>query len=246
MEVNRIYNEDCLQTMGRMPDNFVDLVVTSPPYNCRIDYDIYRDDKKWEDYLLWSEDWLKEVFRIVKRDGRICINVLVELGIEDNKRRVSPMVEFYKIIEKVGFRVFGMPMWVDNHRVKYTAWGSWLKASSPYIYNPYEVIIIAYKEVWKKENKGISTISKEDFMMGCSGVWKLRTQTKQLTKANFHEDLPNLCINLLSYENDLVYDPFMGSGTTVRVSLLNNRRYIGSEISEEYCRVAENRIREIK
>jgi site-specific DNA-methyltransferase (adenine-specific) len=244
MEVNKIYNEDCLETMKKMPDNFLDLTVTSPPYNCGIDYDSYDDNKDWQDYLMWVERWMSELYRVTKNSGRICINVLVEMGIEGNKRRVSPMVAFHQIIEKVGFKVFGMPMWTDSHRVKYTAWGSWMKASSPYIYNPFEVIIVAYKGQWKKEHKGESTISKEDFMMGCSGVWNLKTQTKQITKANFHEDLPSLCINLLSFKNDLVYDPFTGSGTTATVCVKSDRQYVGSEISSNYFEIANKRIGE--
>lgn len=170
IEINKIYNEDCIETMRRMDNNFIDLVITSPPYNCDIGYDIYNDNKEWNDYLLWCKKWLKELYKVTKKDGRICINVLVEMGIQDNKKRVSPLVEFYRLITEVGFNVFGLPMWTDSHRVKYTAWGSWLKASSPYIYNPFEVVIVAYKDIWKKQNKGNSTINKEDFMMGCSGI----------------------------------------------------------------------------
>lgn len=242
LEINKIYNEDCLFTMDRMPDDFLDLTVTSPPYNCGIPYDQYDDNRDWNEYLDWVKNWLTSLYRVTKKDGRICINVLVEMGINGNKHRVSPMVEFCNIITSVGFKVFGLPMWTDNHRSTYTAWGSWMQASSPYIYNPYEVIILAYKDEWKKQCRGESTISREDFMMGCSGIWKLRTQSKQFTKANFHEDLPTLCINLLSYKNDLVYDPFMGSGTTANAALTTQRRFIGSEVSAEYCDVARDRI----
>jgi len=242
MFINKIYNEDCIETMAKMPNDFIDLTITSPPYNCSIDYDIYNDNRDWNEYLSWCKKWIKELYRITKKDGRICINVLIEMGIEGNKKRVSPFVEFYNIIRNVGFKISATPIWTDNNRPTLTAWGSWMNASSPYIYNPFEVIIIAYKDVWKKEKRGISTINKKDFMMGCSGVWKLRTQTKQITKANFHEDLPKLCIDLLSYKGDLIYDPFMGSGTTAKVAKLSNRNFIGSEISKEYCNIAKKRI----
>lgn len=244
LSINNIYNEDCIIGMKKLDDNIIDLTITSPPYNCGILYDVYEDNKDWNTYLNWCSDWLQEIYRITKDDGRLCLNVLVEMGIEKNKRRVLPMMEFKNILEKIGFHLFGIPIWTDSHRVKYTAWGSWLSASSPYIYNPFEVILIAYKNVWKKKNKGISTISKEDFMMGCSGIWKLRTQTKQLTKSMFHEDLPNLCINLLSYKNDLILDPFMGSGTTAVSAIKNNRNYIGFEISNNYYNLSLKRINE--
>ena len=82
--------------------------------------------------------------------------------------------------------------------------------------------------------------------MGCNGIWKLQTQTKELTKANFHINLSNLCIRLLSYKGDLVYDPFIESGTTAKSAIINNRRYIGSEIPTNYCRTANNQINNLR
>ena len=103
--------------------------------------------------------------------------------------------------------------------------------------------MIGYKNIWKKEQKGESTISKEEFMMGASGIWKLKTQTKEITKANFSTDLPEMCIKLLSFSEDLIYDPFIGGGTTAVAAKMNNRNFIGSEISQEYCNVANERLK---
>ncbi len=242
--LNEIIQGDCLEVMKSFPDECIDLVVTSPPYNCGIDYDSWDDCLPWDEYISWCESWLSEIKRVLKSDGgRLCLNVLLEMGIENNKKRVSPYAEFYKLFNDLGIKPYGSPVWVDNHRVKYTAWGSWLKSTSPYIYCPYEVVMIGYKDVWKKT--GAKTdISKEDFMMGCSGIWDIKTQTKQTTKANFHEDLPSLCIKLLSGYNDIVLDPFSGSGTTCKMAKANNRNYIGIDISEEYCEIARKRIAE--
>lgn len=119
---------------------------------------------------------------------------------------------------------------------------SWLSASAPYINTPYEGILISYKEQWKKTSKGTSTISKEDFMVGVGGIWNMGT-VRGKTKACFPERLPEMCIRLLTYEGDLVYDPFSGSGTTPFVAKKLNRNFIGSEISEEYCKIANERIK---
>ena len=240
----QIYNDDCLPFMRQnIKDNSIDLVVTSPPYNCGIDYNYYNDNKPWGEYLSWCQSWINECFRICKTDGRIAINVPVEIGIENNKRRVSPMCQFIKMIENSGFHLMGLPAWTDNHRVKYSAWGSWMKASSPYIYNPYQIIILGYKNNYKKQCSGISTISKEDFMRGCSGIWNIRPETKMITKCNFPVELPQLCINLLTYEGDVVFDPFSGGGTTGIACKRTNRKYIGVEIDEKYFYISVDRIK---
>lgn len=235
----KLIQGDCLEKMKGLSN--VALTVTSPPYNCGIKYSSYNDNIPWEQYVDWCYKWLTEIYKITESTGRICVNVLLEMGIENNKRRVSPYATFCKLYEDVGFKLFGSPVWVDAHRVKFTAWGSWLKSSAPYIYCPYEVILIGYKDNWKRAN-GNTVISKEDFMMGCSGIWKLRTQTKEITKANFHIDLPTLCIKLLSGIGDTILDPFMGAGTTGIACKNLDRNFIGIELDKEYYKIAESRI----
>jgi len=101
--------------------------------------------------------------------------------------------------------------------------------------------LISYKKHWKKQSKGESTIDKEMFMEGVSGVWKVGT-TRGKTLAQFPEKLPMMCIQLFTYLDDIVYDPFMGGGTTAAVCKKTGRRYIGSEISAKYCKIAKERL----
>lgn len=239
--LNSIYNVDCVEGLKSVKENTIDLIVTSPPYNCGIPYDSWNDNLEWNDYKAWCTLWLYECYRVLKDDGRICINVLLDLG---NKKigRFSPFVDFRIMMSEVGFKHHGVALWTDQHRVKYTAWGSWVSPSAPYIYTPYETIIISYKNVWKKQNKGEATISKEDFMEGCSGVWNLSTETNKKYTAAFPERLPELCMKLLTWKNDIVLDPFMGSGTTAVAAIKNNRQYIGFEISPNYYKIALERI----
>ena len=234
LEVNKLYNMDCLEGFKLIDDNSINLIVTSPPYNCDIDYDVYNDNKDWKEYLDWCRLWLNECYRVLKSDGRIAVNVLVDMGLNNNTVRVSPMAYFYSIMVKMGFKIRALPMWSDSNKSKLTAWGSWQSASAPYIYNPYEVVIIAYKKQWKRLNSGVDTISKEDFMKGTSGVWNINPETRGLTKANFPVALPKLCVELLSFRDDLVLDPFMGSGTTAVACINTFRNYIGFELSEDY------------
>lgn len=241
MEVDKIYNMDCVSGLKMMDENSVDLIITSPPYNIGIDYDSYDDDKPWEEYYAWCEEWLRECHRVLKKDGgRICIDHYISLGTA--KERTSPIAELYGIMNRIGFKHHTIAVWPDITLAKRTAWGSYLSASAPYINAPFEGILIDYKENWKKEGKGVSTIDKDDFIKLTRGRWDIKTETKGLTKANFSLDLPTKAINLLTYEGDLVVDPFMGSGTTALAAKNTGRHYIGFEISEEYCRIAENRL----
>ena len=242
IELNKIYNEDCMTTLSNIPDNFIDLIVTSPPYNIDIQYDNYKDYMKWDDYMNWTKVWLGECYRVLKPDGRICINHYINFKdrYEENKSRF-PLFDIRNVQEEIGYNVHKLVIWEDITRKKFTAWGSWLSASAPYINTPYEGVLISYKDVWKKTIKGKSTINKKDFMEGVGGIWNMGT-VRGKTKACFPDRLPEMCIRLFTYEGDLVYDPFIGSGTSARVAKDLNRNYIGSEISTEYCKIANKRI----
>ena len=262
--VNKVICGDCLEAMKGIPNNLVDLVITSPPYNIGIDYDCWDDRMDWEDYFKWCKEWLKEIYRILKEDGRFCLNHYLSFGSgrrgfnvgkkkgteqgEDtgNGIRISPLMDLnYIAVKELDFKHHSVAIWQDITLSRKTAWGSWMSASSPYINSPFEGVLILYKKYWKKKNKGKSTIEKDYFIKATRGIWDIGTDKKRLTKATFPEKLPNLCINLLTYEDDIVFDPFMGSGTTAVVCKKLKRRYIGIEISPEYCQIARNRIKSI-
>ena len=242
LSLNKIYNMDCVEGLKRVPSNSIDLIVTSPPYNIGMDYDSYNDSMLWGEYLDWCKQWLEECYRVLKDDGRICINHY--LNFMDSIEKVSrfPLWDISKIQTDIGFNVHKLCLWEDSTRHKLTAWGSYLSASAPYINTPYEGILISYKNQWKKKSKGESSIDKELFMQGVSGIWKLGT-VRGKTKACFPEKLPEMCIQLLTYKGDTVLDPFMGSGTTAKVAQELGRNFIGFEISENYCNIANERLK---
>lgn len=268
IETGQIINGDCIEVMKTLPEGSIDLLITSPPYNANIKYDEYNDGLEMDEYWNFTINWLSEAFRVLKDDGRIAVNVPIEMNVQERGGRILFNAEFWMKMKEVGFQFFGMVDLTEDspHRVRQTAWGSWMSASSPYIYNPKECVILAYKKTKKKLNKGESqwegkptqivmedgTLKnkiiyqdedKKDFMNLVFGRWEYFADTKSLTKATFSMDIPSKAIRILSYKNDIVLDPFMGSGTTAVSAELLGRRWLGIEYSSNYVEVARNRIK---
>ena len=267
LETNKIINGDCVEEMGKLPEASIDLVVTSPPYNVGIDYDTHDDNQSMDDYWKFTEKWLSQAFRVLKDDGRIAVNIPYEINVQDRGGRVLFMSEFWSVMKKVGFKFYGLVDLDENspHRSKTTAWGSWMSPSSPYIYNPKECVVLAYKKDRIKKVKGETqwefevvdveqedgtlkkkTVYKEEdkkeFMSLVYGQWEYFADTKQQTKATFSMDIPTKAIKILTYKNDIVMDPFAGSGTSLVSAEILGRRWIGIELSPNYVEVAKKRV----
>lgn len=238
------FNEDCRDTMNRFPDNFFDVVITSPPYNIGIPYDTYHDNLPFDDYWVFIRDVFDKLYPKLKRGGRIAVNVLYEANFKKNGGRFFFASYFWQILQSIGYKWAGL---VDlkeasAQRSKLTAWGSWLSATSPYIYNPKECILIGYKGKWKREPNGDSYFTektKKEFIELTSGQWEYTSETRGLTAANFSIDIPMKALKALSMANDMVYDPFSGAFTTALACEKLERQWIGSEISKKYCDMAK-------
>jgi site-specific DNA-methyltransferase (adenine-specific) len=230
---NKIYNQDCCIGMReRIPDNSIDLIVTSPPYNLGIKYDSYDDKKPLSEYFAWCREWLTECYRVLKPDGRMCLNHYLSCGTSET--RFAPLMRMNCVAEDIGFRHHGCAVWDDRTLTNRNAWGSWLSASAPYLNSPYEGIIILYKDHWKKDRAGETDITPKEFMECASGVWKIQPCRKYDTIANFPIELPRRCIRFFSYVDDIVLDPFSGAGITCLAAKQARRKYIGFEISPNY------------
>jgi site-specific DNA-methyltransferase (adenine-specific) len=133
IETGKIINGDCREEMGKLPEGSVDLIVTSPPYNCNINYDTHQDDMTMEDYWVFTEEWLTQALRVLKDDGRIAVNIPYETNTQERGGRVLFMAEFWGVMKKVGFKFFGVVDLEESspHRSKTTAWGSWMYPSAP-------------------------------------------------------------------------------------------------------------------
>jgi site-specific DNA-methyltransferase (adenine-specific) len=267
IETNKIINGNCIVEMAKMPESCIDLIVTSCPYGVGIDYDTHNDDMTFDEYKKFSFDWLSEAFRVLKDDGRIALNIPYEINRQTKGGRIFMVAEVWSIMKDIGYNFFGIVDLHENspHRSKTTAWGSWMSPSSPYIYNPKECVILAYKKHHIKKVKGepqwVGTVAeieqedgslkkktiyadeqKKEFMELVYGQWDYFADTKQLTKATFSLDIPSKAIKILTYRDDIVLDPFCGSGTSVVAAEIENRRWIGIELSENYCNIARERV----
>ena len=138
----------------------------------------------------------------------------------------------------------------NNYNCKYTAWGSWKSPSSPYLKYTWEFIEIYCKGNLKKPgSRDKIDITAEEFKDWVVAKWSIAPERRMKEyghPAMFPEELARRVLKLFSYQDDIILDPFNGAGTTTVVAKKNNRRYIGIDISEEYCEVAQVRIDSLK
>jgi site-specific DNA-methyltransferase (adenine-specific) len=265
--LGKIVNGDCREVMKTMEEGSVDLIVTSPPYGVGIEYDVHEDDMVWEEYEKFTKSWLEQSYRVLKDDGRIALNIPYEINRQSKGGRIFMLSEVWQIMKEIGYKFYGVVDLQEEspHRSRTTAWGSWMSPSAPYIYNPKECVILAYKknhikkikgepqwvgELGEKEDKnGVmkpKTIyteeQKREFIDLVFGQWNYFADTRSLTKATFSMDIPTKAIKILTYKNDVVLDPFVGSGTSMVAAETLNRRWVGIELSPNYCKVANERV----
>ena len=236
---NKIINKSS-ENMEELVDNCVALTITSPPYNIGKLSDVELSD---EDYWKMIEKCFREVYRVTESGGRLVVNV-ANLG----RKPYIPFSDKYtELLINIGFIMRGEIIWQKSKGANANfAWGSWLSASNPVIRDIHEYCLVFSKESMTKASKGESTIGKEEFMDSTLSIWNIPpARAKKIGHpAPYPAELVERFIKLYTYEEELVLDPFIGSGTTALGALNLKRNYIGYETNEEYVKLANKRIKE--
>ncbi len=225
--------------MSLLPDQSVHLMVTSPPYNAR---KIYDQDLTLDEYLDLLRGVFKETYRVLVMGGRACINV-ANLG----RKPYIPMASFVnQIMLDEGFLMRGEIIWDKGGSAgSSTAWGSWRSASNPIIRDVHEYILVFSKGRFKRERLGReNTISRDEFLEYTKSVWRFPTVSARRVghPAPFPVELPRRLIQLYTFADEIVLDPFMGSGSTALAALESGRHFVGYDLMEDYVGLARARI----
>jgi len=250
MEINKIYNECCLETMRRMEDGSIDLVVTSPPYD---------NLRTYQGYHFHFEDIAKSLYRVMKKGG-VVVWVVGDQTINGSETGTSFRQALYFM--ELGFNLHDTMIW---NKGSFTAVGT-LKVRYAQTFEYMFVLskgkVITFNPIMDRKNKVKGKIggrlrlaNGEMTQMSTHGntrkeygqrfaVWDISPcgGNKSNHPAPYPEQLALDHIKSWSNEYDIVYDPFTGSGTTAKMAIRLNRKYVGSEISSEYCQLAEKRI----
>ena len=242
--LNRIICADAVQVLSCMPDGSIDLIITSPPYNFGQSYaqDSRNDTHEWNAYFAKLRSVWCECERILKPGGRMAVNV---------QPLFSDYIPTHHIISRqlsdLGLLWKAEILWEkNNYNAKYTSWGSWKSPSMPYLKYTWEFIEVFDKETHKKEGRREDIdITADEFKEWVLGKWSFPPEIRMRDfnhPAMFPEEVPRRLIKLFSYKNDIVLDPFNGAGTTTLVSRKLRRRFIGIDVSLQYCDTALQRL----
>jgi site-specific DNA-methyltransferase (adenine-specific) len=228
------------EIMYELPDCCLHLMVTSPPYNVGKEYD---NNLSLEEYFELLRKVFQETYRILIPGGRAAVNI-ANIG---RKPYISLNSEIIRIMQDIGFMMRGEIIWDKGASAGGScAWGSWKSASNPVLRDTHEYIMVFSKDVFKRRRDcGVDTITRDEFLELTKSVWRFPTESAKKVKhpAPFPIELPRRIIQLYTFEGDIVLDPFMGVGTTAIAALISNRKYVGYDISQEYCDLAWKRIK---
>jgi len=232
------------ESMNEIPDYSVHLMVTSPPYNVTKEYD---ENLTLDEYRGLLKKVFSEVYKKLVTGGRACVN-LANLG---RKPYIALHSYIIQDMLEIGFFMRGEIIWNKASSASpSTAWGTWLSAANPILRDIHEYILVFSKEAFNRKNlpAKVSTITKDEFLEFTKSVWAFPAESARKIghPAPFPIELPYRLIQLYTFKDEVVLDPFCGSGSTCIAAIKAGRHYIGYDTEEEYVRLAERRIREYR
>ena len=240
--LDQIICGDSKEVLNELPNNCIDLILTSPPYNFGLEYKETDDATKWDYYFENLFSIFDECIRILKYGGRIVINI---------QPSFSDYLPTHHIISNY-FMNKGL-IWKaeiiwdkKNYNCNFTTWGSWKSPSSPYMKYTWEFLEVYCKGDLKKDgnNENID-ITGEDFKKWVNAKWEIHPEMKMKKydhPAMFPQELAYRVLQLFSFQKDIILDPFSGTGTTSLVAKKTQRHYLGIDISKDYCLTARDRL----
>ena len=237
-EVDRIWCHSA-ESMTELPDNSVALMVTSPPYHAGKAYDT---DDSFEEYLALLERVFAETHRVLEPGGRAVVNV-ANLG----RRPYIPLAARVTtmMIDRLGYFMRGEVIWKKAEGASGScAWGSWMSPANPTIRDTHEYCLVFSKGRMDRVRKGTPTIDRDEFLAATLSVWDIPPESARRVghPAPFPVALPRRFIELYTWADDLVLDPFMGSGSTAVAAVEGRRHYVGYDTDPEYVALAERRV----
>ena len=240
-DIDKVFGHSA-ENMHELADNSVSLMVTSPPYHVGKDYD---SDATFDEYLALLHRVFTETYRVLEPGGRAVVNV-ANLG---RRPFISLSSRIVVMMEDIGYLMRGEVIWRKGKAASgSTAWGSWMSASNPIFRDVHEHCLAFSKGRFQRVRKGTSTIDKEEFLDATTSIWEIQPESANRIghPAPFPVALPRRFIELYTYLDDLVLDPFLGSGTTAVAAIETGRHYVGYETNPEYVSLAEERIEKAK
>lgn len=236
----KLYKADCTDN-SLFTEPFIDLIVTSPPYNVGIEYNSTGDTLQYQEYLDFSHKWMANCYDWTKTTGRFCLNIPFDTHRYGSQTITADLVQ---IAKKIGWKYKSNIIWNKGFFEIGTAWGSYKSASAPMFLSPTEMILVFYKDEWKKAVKGTDDITAEEFTSWSNSLWNIKPEsaTRIGHPVPFPTDIPYRCIKFFSFVESTIFDPFAGSGTTLVEAQRLNRNSVGVELDDKYFKLACNRI----
>jgi site-specific DNA-methyltransferase (adenine-specific) len=238
---NRIFCKSS-ESMQELPDSSVHLMVTSPPYNVGKEYD---KDLTLAEYRAFLRIVFSEVYRVLVPGGRVCLNI-ANLG-----RSPYLPLHAYLIQDMIdcGYLMRGEIIWDKGGSAsRSTAWGSWKSPTNPTLRDTHEYILIFSKQGYSRPLQGRKpTISGEEFLEYTKSVWHFSAEPAKKIghPAPFPIELPYRCIQLYTASGEVVLDPFLGAGATALAARKTGRTFVGYEIEQKYCDIANRRLKNL-